>query len=124
VEGCRHYNAAVTVETADSLVLAAHKAVVVLAVVECKQRSSADQVEASDLKVLLLSKDPLSIRTSCMRNEVDARKETHRLLCRAQQGWHKCSAGDARFGAAFHIGGAEESWFELVQAWNLKECEG
>jgi hypothetical protein len=30
---------------------------------------------------------------------------------------------DGPFGAAFHNVLAEENWFELVQAWNLKECE-
>jgi len=106
VEGCRHYNAAEMVEAADSLVLADHKplaVLAVLAVVECRRRSSVGQAEVADLKVLLLSKDPLSIEMSCTRNEVDARKETHRLLCRAQQDLHRCSVGDALFGAAFHI---------------------
>jgi hypothetical protein len=123
VEGCRHYNAAVMVEVADSLVLAAHKPAAVLAVVERRQRSSVGQAEAADLKVLLLSKDPLSIRTSYRRNEVDARKEIHRLLCRAQQDLHRYFAVDAQFGAACHTEWVEESWFESVQAWNLKECE-
>jgi hypothetical protein len=123
VEGYMRYNAAVMVEVADLLVLAAHKPVVVLAVVGRRQRSSVDQAEAADLKVLLLSKGPLSIRMNCMQNGVDARKEIHRLLCQAQQDLCRYFAGDARFGAAYHIEWAEESWFESVQAWNLKECE-
>jgi hypothetical protein len=71
----------------------------------------------------LPSKGPLSIQTSCMRNEVDARKETHRLLYRARRGLHRCFADDARFGAAFRIELAGVSWFGSEQAWNLKECE-
>jgi hypothetical protein len=97
------------VGVADLLALAAHMPAVVLAVVERRQRSSVDQAEAADLKVLLLSKDPLSIRTNCMRNGVDAQKEIHRQLCRAQQDLHRYFAGDARFEAAYYIDWAEES---------------
>lgn len=109
VVGCRHYNAAEMVEVADSLVLADHKPVVVLAVVERRQRSSAGQAEVADSRVQLPSKDPQNIRKRYTRNEVDAQKETHRLLYRAQQDLHRCSAGDARIEPAFHIGWAEES---------------
>lgn len=109
VEGCRHYNAAVMVEVADLLVLAAHKPVVVLAVAERRQRSSVGLAEPADSKVLLPNKDPLSTRTSCMLNEADAQKEIHKLLCRAQRDLHKYFAGDAQFGAACHIEWAEES---------------
>jgi hypothetical protein len=106
---CKRYNAAEMSEVADLLALVAQMSVVVLAVVEHRQRSSVGQVEAADLKVLLLSKDPLSIRMNYMRNEVDDQKEIHRLLCRAQQDLHRYFADDARFGAAYHTDLAEES---------------
>jgi len=51
-----------------------------------------------------------------MQNGVDARREIHRLLCRARQDLYRYFAGDARFVAAYHTEWAEESWFEWVQA--------
>jgi hypothetical protein len=107
---------------ADLQVPVARRGTVVL-VVERRQHSSAAEVEFADLKVLLLNKDLRSRRKSCMPNEVDDRKEIHKPLYRAQQGLHRYSVVDGPFGAAFHNVLAEENWFELVQAWNLKECE-
>lgn len=122
VEGRRRYNAA-EMGVADLLVLAAHKPVVVPAVVERKGYSFVEQEEVADLRVLLPNKDPLSTRTNCTRNEADVQKEIHRLLYRVQQDLHRCSAGDARFGVAFRIEWVEESWFGSGQAWNLQEFE-
>lgn len=112
----RRCNAAERAVVAELLVMAAHREVV-LAVAERKQRSFVLEVEAVDLKVLLLSKDPLSRRTSCMLlNEVDGQTETHRLLYRVQQDLRRYSAVDGLFVAAFRIELAEENWFELAQA--------
>lgn len=103
VEGRRRCNAAEE-EVVDLVVLAVHRPVAVLAVVERKRRNPVGQWLVADLTVWLRSKDLLNIRMSCKRNEVDAQKEIHKLLCRVQQDLHRCSVGDARFGAASRIG--------------------
>jgi hypothetical protein len=111
------------VAVADQLVPVGRRVVVLLAVVARRQHSFVGQAEPADLKALSLNRDPLNRRKSCTPNEVDERKEIHRQLCRAQLDLHRCFAVDGLFGAAFHSVVAEENWFELVQAWNLREYE-